>query len=248
MTSLMHMNDPMEMRLGIDIIKNTFNTIFPEVTDEINWRGYNNLYYLCCSFSYGGDILSLWRAYSDNGAGVSIGLDENVLSYCNSYDDNNGIKMPNRHSIDKVYYEKKEFEEYIFKYLNDFKNKYGTPSDDNEHKFTRLSKVIHSLYRMSCSFKNSFYKEEKEVRYVVPIHSSLLIDPFFMEDREFDFRLTDYGLSPYSKLALKKKETIAIKQVVLGPKNNSKIEDVELFLFLNGLENVEVKKSNGNYR
>lgn len=248
MSSLRHMNDPFETKIGLDIISELLYDVFPELRNRIDWDRINNEYFLGCSFSLDGDVLSQWRAYTDNGNGFSLGFNSEKLSTCNKEDDYEGLKIPNRHSLDKIFYYKDDFCSYVNNYLTDYRAEYGIPSEETSYPKKKLSKFLHSLFRLSCFYKDSFYAEEKEIRYIVPSSRKLIINPIMKEDKEFDFRASDIGLTPYSKLKIAKNEIHAIEEIVLGPKNESIIQDIELFMNINGFHNIQIYKSKGNYR
>lgn len=54
-------------------LRSNINFTFEELVDCLNTKGQRSVYISC--FSKESDILSQWRAYADNGKGVSIGFD-----------------------------------------------------------------------------------------------------------------------------------------------------------------------------
>ena len=99
--------------------------------------------------------------------------------------------------------------------------------------------------------KSDFYKEEEEVRIYKSIsteRNSINTDPLMKKFRKFDFLDSPYGLKPYAPIFLSSNNRTAIKEIIIGPKNQSSIKDVEMFLTLNGYPTVEILRSGGNYR
>ncbi|EJE7235954.1 DUF2971 domain-containing protein [Clostridium botulinum] len=126
--------------------------------------------YITC-FSRKGDLLSQWRAYSDDGRGVSIGFDSKLLYKVDSckndiyiedilYDKEKQIQGVHLAVYNALTYMKNlfELEQNTYRVSDDF-NKYFI------EEFDAFCEVIcDELTILSCYMKNPAFKEEDEVR------------------------------------------------------------------------------------
>jgi len=250
------MNDPDEVSCGIEIISDLFIRVFPECSKRLDPT---NSIYLACSFSENGDLLSQWRAYGDDGAGFSLGVDREALTIAN-LGPGTGIGHPDfphlgvpKFKISNVFYCKKDYTEHYLELMNNYKTVHGTPYEE-QVSGTRLSEFlfIKELASASCLIKSDFYKDEQEVR----VFNSISLEeakglskiPVFAELADVRFRSTRFGIKSYMPVKLVGNETTALRKIVIGPNNQSSPDDVKLVLALNGFDDIEVVKSRGNYR
>lgn len=258
-SDLTKMNDPSELLHGPQILADLYSSIFPNSKVDLNKKisePNNRIMHLACSMSKVGDLLSQWRAYSNNGSGFSIGIDQEDLTITNLVNGKSGKMIAGFEfdgapdfEIAEVFYSKQEFEEYFGDKMRAFKKEYGTPYEKNR-KGLRTSDIflVRELEAAGCLFKSDFYKEEQEVR----VFKAFLLDhPSFQNHpdiRKLDYRATSTGIKSFTNVNLVGKNKCSIKEVILGPKNDSSINDIEIFLKINGLDNVKVIKSRGEYR
>lgn len=224
--------------------------------------------YITC-FSRNGDLLSQWRAYGDDGKGVSIGFNSKLIS--------KAISRKNKVYFEDVLYELDEQVEEIelavenaINYMkNMFENDKVRMSDDfNEYfieEFDAFCEVVcDDLAEVSCYMKNPSFKEEDEVRI---IYSPDMTTEDFDDDLKEIFtqkkRFNNYVLNPlnyfargdqiigYADLAFDK---LLIKDIIteinIGPSSRVIEEDIFFLLSKYGYNarNIRVNNSKSSYR
>lgn len=243
------------------ILKDNYpKSIFMELIDhylkdffEENHRLYS--YFVCC-FTEKRDLLSQWRGYADDGMGVAIGFDIDLLSSTDNLPENDYISSPIL-KFGQVEYQERFQKSEIRKIAKDLISELKIISRKGINEIKKDSMVAYNncflkLFNLSIFMKNPFFKEEKEWRicYCGDINPKiqtshiLLSNNFHMSDIEYYNRNKD--IVPYIDL---KFNTIPqlIKEVVIGPKCNARKNDIKMYLELNGI-NCSVDKSEGTYR
>lgn len=244
---LFHMNDSLEMHWGYHIWEKVANILIPkygiDFIDEIDNHIHNcgkNLFLLSMSFTTERDILCQWRGYADNGNGYVIGFSNHDL-----------MNLPVR-KIQVIYEENEQIEKFksMVEFLYILKE-----ADYNE--------FVASCYEFGCelsSFKNTLFKEEKEIRLIHIVnfkktaHFLKLVDgdgSYFgseYETQEIQFRMKENIPTPYIELDFSNDNLInPIKEVIVGPKNMTLISGVSIFLETIGLNSINVVKSDLSY-
>ncbi|HCO4783593.1 TPA: DUF2971 domain-containing protein, partial [Escherichia coli] len=83
-TDLRNMNDPEEYSAGYEIVKRIINEEFPDcirLLEEVSPNKIDeNCKILICCFCSDGDRSNMWSEYGDNGKGVAIGYDKNIIT------------------------------------------------------------------------------------------------------------------------------------------------------------------------
>lgn len=200
----------------------------------------SNLYASC--FSEDGDLLSQWRAYADNGTGVSIGFSKEYLEKTNNDEWGLKFKKINYNLIQHEEYAKKQVE-IILTSLEDGKNFYAAMGD-----------VFQNRIAENSFMKNSAFAEEKEWRLSIAMSPEARIT--------HEATMQDFHLSPikiYSKnnklityfdLSFDKIKNLFIKKIVLGP--NCKVEFLDIIhcLYVLGYDanNIAITKSDATYK
>ena len=113
--------------------------------------------------------------------------------------------------------------------------------------------IITNINNLSAKSKNELFKEEQEVRL---IHNPKIIDDkenkrFIFEDNlsQMMFRSVCDNLIPYFELKFEdEKQSPAILEIIIGPKNKFIDEEVKIFLSNNGFYSVDIKSSKSSYR
>lgn len=226
---------------------------------------------LITCFSKEKDLLSQWRAYAEDGTGIAIGFDLDILEkLCTS-------KLAI--TIDDVSYnqaEQKSIIDYAIKcsieYMMD-----GVIGNDNisedivkeyfDEEFETLCEVLPDyLEESSCFIKNPAFKEEKEVRIVYQpklsiaeyLDDSYKIECFSQSKRTKNFIIrpvkfnanrnkivaySDLDFSYYIKKGL-------ITEIVIGAKSNISEADITYLLLANGysINELKINKSEATYR
>lgn len=224
--------------------------------------------YITC-FSRQGDLLSQWRAYGDDGRGVSIGFDSKLLYKVDS--------CKNDIYIEDVLYDKEEQIEEVhlavynaLAYMKDLfeleQNTYRVGDDFNKYfieEFDAFCEVIcDELAILSCYMKNPTFKEEDEVRiFYAPIISDEpeLIQEQFSKTSKFN----NYVLKPinfcarkdqiigYSDLSFEKlTQRGIISEIIIGPSSRVNKEDIYYLLTKFGYNSndISIKQSEASYR
>lgn len=257
------MNDDLEIRWYIDRLKDeesndgleesVFNMMkirsnidftYEELVESLNSRGQRSIY-ICC-FSKEADILSQWRAYAEDGKGVSIGFDLEKLE-----------KIADNILINEVIYENNVGQDKIESDVESVADEIKIVL--NEHAITvkeeQIDVFLHELIPVLAKYKNPAFIEEKEIRliYCDDMKFEKIVDRHdaFQEDwkskeLDHDFRVIDSNnITEFVKLYF---APDIIKKICIGPKCLlSKNDTKNIAKKLLGVE-VEVIKSKSSYR
>lgn len=209
---------------------------------DIFQKFYQSLYlnvqgfYISC-FSENGDMLSQWRAYTNDGLGVSIGFDVNSLP---SFDRQIMMHSDPKECIStkKVIYDENMLDKVIKDMIIQLKV-------DNLKEETILNSSL-SLSQLSYMSKSDAFEEEKEIRVIYrPLTQQFNIEPFDDNISEIKFRMNNYSLSSYFEMDIpyNKKCRNPILEIILGPKNKIHIKELEHLLRINGFKDVKIIRS-----
>ena len=128
-----------------------------------------------------------------------------------------------------------------------------TPLTDDEKKYEQdrftlavsdLAYMLIKIANYAYLIKSPFFREEREWRIISLIASANheLVLP------DADFHPTSDRIRPYRNFPLDGFEPTTIKEIILGPRNQTPIGVVRLLLKTTGLEQVDVRASVGSYR
>ena len=204
------------------------------------------------------DLLSQWRAYADDGYGVSIGFSEEYLRGLSARGDDANPSILLR----KIKYENDDHEEELRPAFNDIQLELAggafrslgrrtlmdsrTPEEIEAENSTiveaekKLFLRILGIFPTLFALKMNAFREEKEWRLLVPRVRG--------EKVTHSFRARRSMLVPFKKVGIAPSTGNAIKEVILGPKNGTPIHLVKGLLSANGFEDVEVSTSSASYR
>ncbi|CAI1576743.1 DUF2971 domain-containing protein [Serratia proteamaculans] len=248
LSSTNNMNDSSE---GI-WVKNAFQNAVYELKSlyGIQWvmqtlKNYDEINlpkYICC-FSKDGDSLSQWRAYAQDGEGISIGIEDGDL----------GI---NEHSLSANMDPRKSLAIKEIDYVSegDIYHEFITYANDNisPDDFYKGSAYTFAKYCVdrAAIVKNPAFTEEKEKRLIFSYAEwgGYVTDDLDTENNELDelkFRVSNGYLTNHFEYTI---PTKSIKEIYIGPKNKFSTYDLNLFLNHNSLWDVEVKRSSATYR
>ncbi|WP_032699938.1 DUF2971 domain-containing protein [Pseudomonas syringae] len=248
------MNDSHEMKWGYSIWEEAATQLHAEVgvgvefLDEVDGiihassaRGLA----LASCFSKAGDLLSQWRAYGDNGHGYAIGFDSTLLREMAS--------LP----LEILY----NREQQIYEVKNAVQKIYNIKKAQNQSQESDFQLACFQLYIKIAALKNPAFQEENEVRLIHMLEtkasnqSAILVDvggtAFGQEiaASRISFSMRDNCPAAYIDLSFEcGKFTTPIKEVILGPKNQSIPFGVSIFLETIGLPSVVIKQSQVPYR
>ena len=275
LTTTKYMNDYLESKWIMKIVekienkRTIFDSYFIKIAKRIISRYREGIYITC--FSKHKDKLSQWRAYTQDGSGVSIGFDANVLQP-NENSDNKELAL----SLNEVVYDVEEQSKILSSitdyYYDSIKNTEHTKentknfswfeqvrlndvlADKSNYKNPRnfyTSKYAQALIVLSYLFKNKAFHEEHEYRLCYSPNFNFLnpIETSFcgIARGDLSFRTSDNKISPYYPLSFSENKKF-IKEIVLGPKCQTNISTFRMLLNEIGFSHVKVTKSEASYR
>lgn len=228
---------------------------------------------LVCCFSEVGDLLSQWRGYADDGNGISIGINKKILEQLNTYkfayqfykieySNQKQQQFLNKHISDIVTaYAQANSDEITDKTFSDF--------------IMDLILRMSTLLNDAPAFKNKCFSEEKEWRICIKTFLYNIINGSnFMENTkddigypEEDFNysaqlsngLIRYPISfstrcnklvPYVDLNFENIKNNFIKKIVIGPKCDVSVLDIQMLLASKGydFDKIPIIHSSCTYR
>ncbi len=216
-------------------------------------------FYVTC-FSDGGDVLSQWRGYADDGKGVSIGFDADMLKKICSVKTPEGRKQVSLHHI--IYSEdsqRKKTEKLIgtlFSQLEKLFKDVQTEQEAlefNDEVLEIFESTFLTLFQNSVYMKNPFFYEEREIRmcyFVLKNHMSKEKLPLSFDTQLFNYSyyVKDNQLVSYVDFDFSSCIDKLIRELVIGPKCITSIESMNYYLSTFGINNCKISKSAGTYR
>lgn len=236
-------NDPREGRLLIGSIFDYCNSRYVEgehLARTINliqeydceMRLYNDFYVYALCLSEEGDLLSQWRGYTQNAAGVSIGIDEAVLNKWNYSFENRIVAKYCKVEYGEDEKKAKQRCEKLYSLAQNIN--YGFPPEDRDRLNIPFYKYLESLLIQSYAKKEKSYSEEKEKR--------ILYMEYYHYDERNGYQYMDYssaecvnrcvphfsisgpkyriwksGYKRYFELDFSKVRNRLVKEIILGP-------------------------------
>jgi hypothetical protein len=247
-----YMNDPDEGQRLFQVMKSKYKNIYdfikPQQKDECVKLSLEkkDIHFYICSFTKENDKLVLWRAYGNNGDGISIKIaaqsfDQivNDTIYDTIYISKNKNEV-NR-TLYKIIYTDKEIKENIDKIIDPLTELIGIAKKLNDEVAAEAIRqsVIAALMEISFLYKNEEYSHDNEYRII----QSATIDRQIVELDE-----------KTGKLYVECKDILfnGIENgIVIGPRVNEKRKvELEILyrLHKNNFKNVQVKLSDVRYR
>lgn len=175
-----------------------------------------------------GDLLSQWRGYAMDGAGLCIGFSKEYLMQF--------TQPPNCEiGLTKVkYYEESEVMAEFERISQELDEEKAACYGNFRAHVSQRECYMYGVHAGKFTTKSDAFKEEREWRLHTGIEGNL-------------FRETPNCLIPYIELSLKDPAK-AILKVLMGPKHVTPKEVLENFLKKSKFTNVEVSKSRASYR
>ncbi|MBH3122457.1 DUF2971 domain-containing protein [Serratia ureilytica] len=272
LSSTSNMNDFSEEKWFLDIIYNVLELYENEL--ERPWcdvvrKGLEDNFrpsYITC-FSKSKDLLSQWRAYAENGLGVAIGFESDEFALMMKKPIEIGGKPGERvvaqlELQDVIYLNPDILIEKVADYARGWKRLDNDALFDGlEGDMLRDAKAAFfsmNFERWAVQHKNPAFSEENEARLIYRPTYAKWVDPerpFMNLERKkealldaFDglkYRISDGFLTSYFEYPF---NSVAIKKVVLGPRNKFAESDLKDFLLLNDMRHVEIERSSATYR
>lgn len=229
--------DLMKMRSNIDFT-------FEELVVCLESKGQSSIYISC--FSKESDMLSQWRAYADDGKGVSIGFDLDELA-----------RNIDNILIEEVIYTNKVVQDKSESDVEVVADQIGTVLSNNNitDREEQIEVFIHELIPDLAKYKNPAFSEESEIRliYCDDLKFETIVDSYgaFSEEwkpqkLEHDFRIIgNSNITEFVKLNF---ETNSIKDIIIGPKCSLSENDVKNMIKKLLAVEKPVIKSESSYR
>lgn len=246
------MNDSLEMHWGYSIWEIVANELLDEIGKEfldkidefIHISGIHGLL-VNCSYSLEGDVLSQWRAYADDGKGYAIGFNAKDLV------DLSVRPLKVQYSEEEQIKELKNVVRALHEVESGVKNKFSKD----------FARTCFNISYDLAAYKNPAFSEEKEVRLVHILDFEQSNDALRLEDAggcafgkkakgvPVQFRMRESIPVAYIELDFSNKNKVnPIKEVVIGPKNQSMPLGISICLETLGIGSVNVRKSKASYR
>lgn len=208
--------------------------------------------------SENGDMLSQWRGYAQNAEGFSIGFSKEALTSLSSE-----LRSRNKDGIKvfKVNYDLAVQREELVPTFREIKKHiddgaFRTPTlleeaglDEEERKRREQKRqelrmaisgeLVKSFLPLLYQHKNPAFSEEAEWRAVSPFLKNRI--------RDVDFRVSGNSIVPYRVIPFDSSRAL-IKEVVIGPRNPTPLDVIEMALKRYGYSDVNVRKSEATYR
>ena len=200
-----------------------------------------------------GDLLSQWRGYGADGAGVSIGFNKSCIE---------ALAVPRNSAASReLYFQKMRYElvpetskvQQLYETIKaTFLSMLGAPLGEmSPESMTELVvatlpgreslKLFSELLRHAYFTKSKAFSEEQEWR-LLTYYEHLVVGS------ECDYRATVDKLIPYVNIPFNMTGHDPILEVVLGPKNKTPISVMKDYLSDSGFYQVTVTKSQCSYR
>ncbi len=218
--------------------------ILPALSVERHSAFRSPTYVACLSLE--GDLLSQWRGYANNGQGVAIGLRADLVPDRPPVDLGRLFEEFEFTAVDVLYdgqAQRAALEELIAKYVERCQGKSEKECEP------MIQAMLFELDHLRASMKSSGFSEERERR--------IIFKPYRLQwnqgrmlkgtkkQMELRVRATSDRIVEYFEYSL---PSDAIKEVVLGPKNESEDDAVSLLLRSNEFQSVKVSRSAVSYR
>ena len=225
LNDLFQMNDPSELRYGVEhavnLTKKMAESASPEMRffaehfDHIRTSGIErSAHYFIASFSANGDELGQWRAYADDGHGFALGFTGNELEQEFAQPGNPATSgrqtFPVRYNNSELHSLQEKIVALV-EPLMKWPSGKGLPDNILREYMRRLTVSFSvAVFHSALYFKHFAYRAEEEYR--------------FLEIQRGDkpavgalFRTRPYGLLRYIQLGWRIRASGALKEIVIGP-------------------------------
>lgn len=210
-----------------------------KIKESIETAQFEQIPIYVCSLSHDGDLLSQWRGYADDGYGIALGFDSNLIhdkyntlvAYCLCGD---------------VFYGSKE----------EIATQCVQCISDSISIVQRLN-ISSALFMVTASdiilrrpfYKSNAFREENEFR-IVLLRESPPQNDFYFQFSERKYRITNHQLSSYYEFSFASVKDNFLREIHLGPKCNIQPDDIRMFLKDCGYQadNIDIVPSQATYR
>ncbi len=265
-TNAFFLNDKSEFKHGVNIVKETLDSITNEESQNILKaigtqieEVFNAEKYVTC-FSKKGDLLSQWKSYGNNGTGVSIGFFPHKLI----------SSLLGSISGKDIIYDRKKQDNSIIAIINEavefFKPKLNEFEwQDGQYLKAVGAIVVQLLQNFITGYKDPAFEEEQEYR--IEFDSNKNLKNSMDKNFKIFFRANEKLIIPYTKIYTKSKEhsnnkaqdneainqtitKLPIEEIIIGPSPNQDdiINGLQKLLKENLYLSVKIIKSKVPYR
>ncbi|WP_424962618.1 DUF2971 domain-containing protein [Ekhidna sp.] len=244
------MNDSYENKWiehHFDIVKDFFSeTRYDKlIKDSFDMYEWNSKPPFIFCLSANKDLLSQWRAYSHDGQGVAIGFSTKHLNIKNELPAPN-VYAHNTLGIEKVEYYNYSQKNKVIELCKDVKEAFDKDPSSDDNIMLSLD-LAFSLVNWGLIFKNPSFKEEREWR-IIHTPTDSYEEPL-NQLSDLKFRINSNRITTYYSYNFDKKfNSDLIKEIVIGPRCQMKLEEIEQFLKHNNLSKTRVIMSKSTYR
>jgi len=252
-TNILRLNDPLEIKFGIDVIKHitSDNQELNEfIHESLKFKEPNINPFFVFSTSENNDIHQQWINYGDRGNGVSIGFHRlNLFTNIKNKISNNSLC----YIYPVIYYNQdftlancrmENFENNILVFLNKLNSDYFNATDKNDY----LKEVYTLILVLASLIKSEFHKEELEWRYLVLTRKKDHIKTV-LKNNEIQ-QVLEFIFQPI--LSYKRNDTF-FKEIMLGPnQSNTEVSKLEISQYIRSSfikgDDIKIVKSRGRIR
>lgn len=198
------------------------------------------------------DLLSQWRAYSDNGNGVCIGFSTKELGLEKHYPTTFNIDPKEDCTIGilPIEYNSRKQKKIILDSSNKCKKRFDKNKLEDLYYLLNIYASV-ELTSYSLTFKNPSFSEENEWRIIHIPSTSKDYEKTETEKNISDikFRVSNSKIVTYHEYDLSKIfNSNLIQEIVLGPKSKIDIPELEEFLKHHKLGKTKISRSGSTYR
>lgn len=263
-TNVNFLNDSKEFKYGVETIlkavenltTNKNSSILEKIKDNIELLLKSDKYVTC--FSKEGDSLSQWRAYGNDGKGISLGFKfSDLTGSFDKYLTGSHIEYVEKTQLEII----EEFIRLIIEFYKKVEAKYNWNGQDFNNLVSKV--IIKFLNNVIHAYKHPSFIDEKEYRLQLEIDGNL----YKKGDIDILFKASENLIIPYTIIKnsytayLETKEPnetepifgvkkLPLNKIIIGPNLDFDIVKIglEQFLINKGYENVEIIKSEVPYR
>lgn len=261
---------------GHELLQKTKKIAFEAVENLLSKKApmvKNSKSFLIC-FSEASDLLSQWRAYGNDGNGVAIGFNTEILEK---------LMHDPFYTLTKVIYNRENTLGFLHMAIDE-QLKWSIESSIDKERggyseselVMNVSLLMLSIWQESFVYKNDMFSEEQEWRIFRKLQSDNycadegvddygyadFLDGFFTENDKYlsnftrsplKFRSAGNDLRVYFELGFEKWKRDIIKEIIIGPKCKIDEFDIKLLLAKNGYiedvfsDTISIKQSKCPY-
>lgn len=288
LSNIFKMNDYSEVKFILDSLEYALSLAYRESPFDFTYKGKENesafseivldikknidaiiyIPYIAC-FSENGDDLGQWRAYGDDGRGVSIGFDRKVLAdIVNKFSKKNSsyftleMTKASYSNEDQLEFMRDTITGSVFRGLKNAKENPNVKNGLCSFENMVITIIIHdaaAILMAASKYKSGYFQNECEWR----ICLTTFINETYYEDcadfskdiirgdytlKKMQFRNNGSQLISYMDLCFSNNLSGIIKNIVAGPRSDINDTDLKMFFMMNGLNSLSIRSSEIPYK